>query len=63
MNYIKRGNIYIVTRMKGNRDNILGVCFSENAEKNNENNIDIIKWNSSIKNGYMPNFQTSRDEV
>lgn len=60
MDYIKRGNIYIVTRMTGNRDNILGVCFSEN---DNENNINVIEWNSSIRNGYIPNFKTSSLEV
>jgi len=63
MDYIKRGNIYIVTRMTGNRDNILGICFSENDEKDNENNINVIEWNSSIRNGSIPNFKTSRDEV
>jgi hypothetical protein len=59
MDYIKRGNIYIVTKMTGNRDNILGVYFSEN----DENNINVIEWNSCIRNGSIPNFQTSRDEV
>jgi hypothetical protein len=63
MQYIRRDNIYIVTRITGNRDNILGVCFSENDEKNNKNNIDVIEWNPRIRKGYIPNFQTSRDEV
>lgn len=59
MQYIKSGNIYIVTRITGSNDNILGVCFSEN----DENNIDVIEWHPSIRKGYMPNFQTSKDEV
>ena len=41
MQFIKRDNICKVIRITGNIDNILGVCFSENDD--NENNIAVIK--------------------
>lgn len=43
MRFIKTGNIYIVIRITGNRDNILGISFGN--KYNNENNIEVIEWN------------------
>jgi hypothetical protein len=40
MQYYKRGDVYTIARMTGNRDNILGVSF---AEKNNsDDKIEVV---------------------
>jgi hypothetical protein len=40
MQYTKQGNIYKVMRITGNRDNILGVCFTQE----NNTTLKIIEW-------------------
>lgn len=37
----KKESIYIITRITGNHDNILGICFS----KNDSTEIEVIQWN------------------
>jgi len=51
MGFTKKDNIYRITRMTGNRDNILSVSFSEN----NSTTIDVIECDFSI--GYTPFLQ------
>lgn len=44
MQFSKRGNIYVVTRVTGRQNNILGICFADedyNSTGNN-NNIEVI---------------------
>jgi hypothetical protein len=55
MGFTKKDNIYRITRMTGNRDNILGVSFG------NKDSIEVIEW-------YFPNsdksiIRTSKEEV
>jgi len=59
MGFTKKDNIYKITRMTGNRDNILGVSF---ANKDSiENNIEVIEWNfPNIDNSKI---RTSKKEV
>jgi len=59
MGFTKKDNIYKITRMTGNRDNILGVSF---ANKHSiENNIKVIEWNfPNIDNSKI---RTSKKEV
>lgn len=55
MIFSKTGNIYIVSRVTGSQDNILGVCFS----KNNDSDIEVIQWNGQNDG----KSQTSKEEV
>jgi ribosomal protein L18E len=59
MGFTKKDNIYKITRMTGNRENILGVSF---ANKHSiENKIEVIEWNfSNIDNSKI---RTSKKEV
>ena len=59
MGFTKKDNIYKITRMMGNRNNILGVSF---ANKDSiENNIEVIEWNfPNIDNSKI---RTSKKEV
>lgn len=59
MIFTKKDNMYRISRITGSQENILGVCFTENDEKNNENNIEVIEW--PIKEGAQ--IGTSRDQV
>ena len=57
--FFKEGNIYKVTRITGNRDNILGISF---AEKNSsEDTIEVIEWYFS--NSQSSQIRTSKEEV
>ena len=59
MGFFKNKNIYSVTRMTGNRNNILGVSFAD--EVNSENTIEGIEWDfPNIKENFI---QTSKKEV
>lgn len=59
MEFTKKGDIYKITRITGNRDNILGVSFgNENSIKEN---IEIIQWNFPNTNNNK--IQTSKKEV
>ena len=59
MGFFKRDNISSVTRMTGNRDNILGISF---AEKDTiEDNIEVIEWD--FPNCDKSRIQTSKEEV
>ena len=59
MGFFQKDNIYRVTRMTGNRDNILGVSF---ADKNSsENNIEVIEWD--FPNIDESRIRTSKEEV
>jgi hypothetical protein len=51
MGFIKEGNIYKITRITGNRDNILGISFGN--KDNTEKNIEVIEWN-------FPNIDSSK---
>ena len=43
-----KGDIYGITRMTGNQDNILGIFFAEkNTSEYNKDNIQLIAWDSS----------------
>lgn len=48
-------SIYIVTRITGNQDNILGICFS----KNDSTEIEVIQWDR----GTAEKIQTSTKVV
>lgn len=57
--FFKEGDIYKITRVTGNRDNILGISF---AEKNsNEDTIEVIEWN--FPNTDSSRIRTSKEEV
>ena len=43
MGFTKKDNIYKITRVTGNRDNILGISFDN--RNSTENNIEVIEWN------------------
>ena len=59
MGFTKKNNIYKITRMTGNRDNILGVSFAN--KHSSENNIEVIEWNfPNIDNSKI---RTSKKEV
>lgn len=53
MRFTKRDNIYIVVRITGLQDNILGVSFGEN------NKMEIVEW--QIKEGEK--ILSSKEEV
>lgn len=51
MEFSKEDNIYKVTRITGNQDNILGISF---AEKNSsDDNMEVVEW-------YFPESDSSR---
>lgn len=57
--FIKKDNIYKITRITGNRSNILGIFFANTDST--ENNIEVIEWNfANIDNSKT---RTSRTEV
>ena len=59
MGFTKKDNIYKITRVTGNRDNILGISFGN--KHSIENNIEVIKLNfPNIDNN---NIRTSKTEV
>ena len=59
MRFLKKGNIYMVTRVTGNQNNILGISF---AEKNSdENTIEVIEWSFPKIDSSI--IRTSKDEV
>ena len=55
MRFIKKGKIYITTRITGTQDNILGISFDES----NSNKIEVLEW--PIETGCT--IQTSKEEV
>jgi hypothetical protein len=59
MGFFKKDNVYNVTRMTGNRDNILGISFGN--EDTTENNIEVVEWN--FTNTDSSNIRTSKAEV
>ena len=59
MGFTKKDNIYKITRVTGNRDNILGISFgNKNVTKNN---IEVIEWN--FPNISSSKIRTSKTEV
>jgi hypothetical protein len=59
MGFTKKNNICKITRITGNRDNILGISFGN--KHSTENNIEIIEWNFS--NIGSNKIRTSKTEV
>ena len=59
MQFFKKDNIYIITRITGNQDNILGVTF-DNKNKS-DNNIEVIEWDFS--NIDKSRIRTSKEEL
>lgn len=43
MGFTKKDNIYKITRITGNKDNILGISFGNNHGNSIENNIKIVE--------------------
>ena len=58
MSFFKKNNVYKITRVTGNRDNILGISFSDDST--NEN-IEVIEW--EFPNTETSNIRTSKNEV
>ena len=57
--FFQQGNIYKVTRITGNRDNILGITFTD--ETNADDSLEVVEWNfPNIDNSRI---QTSKEEV
>ena len=59
MRFTKKGNIYKITRVTGNRDNILRISFDN--RNGTENNIEVIEWN--FPNIGSSKIRTSKTEV
>ena len=59
MGFTKKDNISKITRVTGNRDNILGISFGN--KHSTENNIEVIEWNFS--NIGSSKIRTSKTEV
>jgi len=59
MGFTKKDNIYKITRVTGNRDNILGISFGN--KHSTENNIEVIEWN--FPNIGSSKIRTSKTEV
>ena len=59
MGFTKNHNIYKITRVTGNRDNILGISFGN--KHSTENNIEVIEWN--FLNSSSNKIRTSKIEV
>lgn len=59
MGFTKKDNIYKITRVTGNRDNILGISFDN--RNSTENNIEVIEWN--FPNIGSSKIRTSKTEV
>lgn len=59
MGFTKTDNIYKITRVTGNRDNILGISFGN--KYSTENNIEVIEWN--FLNISSSKIRTSKTEV
>ncbi len=57
MQFTKNGDIYMVSRITGSQDNILGVSFSEN----NSNDIEVIQWH--LESDRNKKVLTSDDQV
>lgn len=58
MQFFKTNDIYIIIRITGSQDNILGVSFNEGE---GEGDIEIIEW--SFKNIDRRKDLTSKEEV
>lgn len=62
MAFTKKDNIYKVTRITGNRDNILGVSFDNNDTMNSiQNNIEVVEWD--FPNIDNTKIRTSKKEI
>lgn len=59
MGFTKKDNIYRITQVTGNRDNILGISFG--TKHSTENNIEVIEWN--FPNIRTTKIRTSKTEV
>ena len=59
MGFTIKHNIYKITQVTGNRDNIIGISFSN--KYNTENNIEVIEWN--FPNIGSSKIRTSKTEV
>lgn len=59
MEFTRKHNIYKITRVTGNRDNILGISFGN--KHTTKNNIEVIEWNFS--NIGSSKIRTSKTEV
>jgi hypothetical protein len=55
MRFTKSNDVYKVIRITGAQDNILGICFSANEERN----IELVEWN--VKRGAK--IKASGDQV
>lgn len=54
MQFLKTDNIYIITRITGNQDNILGISFGEG-------NIEVIEWDFDYCD--RSKWRVSKEEV
>ena len=59
MGFTKKDNIYKITRITGNRDNILGISFGN--KHSTEINIEVIEW--KFLNIRSSKIRTSKTEV
>lgn len=57
--FFKESSIYKIARIKGNRDNILGIYFAE--KRSSEDTIEVIEWN--FPNSDSSKIGTSKEEV
>ena len=63
MGFLKKENIYRITRITGTQDNILGVAFDD--KDRSDNNIEVIEWDfsnidkSRIRTSKRRSFRTS----
>lgn len=63
MKFFKKGDAFVVSRITGSQDNILGISLKPNLdnEDRNSNSIEVIEWEfPNIKKG---KFITSKQEV
>lgn len=59
MQFLKKDNIYFVTRITGYQDNILGAAFADKDKS--DNNIEVIE--QDFPNLAKSRFRTSKEEV
>ena len=61
MGFLKKGNLYMLTRMTGNQNNILGITFGNAKTDSIENQIEVNTWElPEAKNSPV---RTSKEEV
>ena len=59
MGFLKKDNIYRITRITGSQDNILGVAFDD--KDRSDNNIEVIEWD--FPNINKSRIRTSKEEI